>query len=128
MLSNSIATLNSEFSFSLFRNMTKKAKYKNTKPIEADVLTVTPEQCPNVEYILVDPPCSGSGMQNRMCLNPEVNDAQSLQKLGGLQSNLHAKLLVSSPTHSQLDWTTRAVNFFHRATRTANIIIILNFF
>lgn len=29
--------------------------------INQDVLTVTSTQCPNVEYILVDPSCTGSG-------------------------------------------------------------------
>ncbi|KAI9580441.1 28S rRNA (cytosine-C(5))-methyltransferase [Glossina fuscipes] len=90
--------------YRLLRSMTKKVKCKNIKPIEADVLTITPEECPDVEYILLDPPCSGSGMQNRMCLNSEVDDAQRLQKLGGLQIKLlshamnfpHVKRIVYS--------------------------------
>lgn len=30
--------------------------------INRDVLTITDAECPNVEYILVDPSCTGSGM------------------------------------------------------------------
>lgn len=31
------------------------------KTIDKDVITIKENDCPNVEYILVDPSCSGSG-------------------------------------------------------------------
>lgn len=38
-----------------------KSEASCIKAINKCILTVGPEDCPNVEYILVDPSCSGSG-------------------------------------------------------------------
>ncbi|XP_001605827.2 probable 28S rRNA (cytosine-C(5))-methyltransferase [Nasonia vitripennis] len=53
--------------------------------IQADALTISPEFYPNIEYILVDPSCSGSGMVDRIEIRKE--DQNNLyNRLGKLQS------------------------------------------
>lgn len=49
------------------------------KTLNKDVITVTSKECPDVEYVLVDPSCSGSGRQKifKICI-------KFLQKFSGL--------------------------------------------
>ncbi|XP_014211806.1 probable 28S rRNA (cytosine-C(5))-methyltransferase [Copidosoma floridanum] len=64
---------------------------KNATCIEAindDALKISPDQYPNVEYILVDPSCSGSGIVDRIeIMRQEQHDLKGrLRKLQNLQS------------------------------------------
>ena len=43
-------------------NRLKKAKAKNVTPLQKDFLSVNPEDYPEVDAIICDPSCSGSGM------------------------------------------------------------------
>uniref|UniRef100_A0A1A9WY74 SAM-dependent MTase RsmB/NOP-type domain-containing protein n=1 Tax=Glossina brevipalpis TaxID=37001 RepID=A0A1A9WY74_9MUSC len=92
--------------YRLLCSMIRKAGCKIVKPIEADALTVTAEDCPDVEYILVDPPCSGSGMQNRMSLKPEVENPDRLTKLGGLQIKLLNHAMSNFPYVKRIIYST----------------------
>uniref|UniRef100_A0A182TAC1 SAM-dependent MTase RsmB/NOP-type domain-containing protein n=1 Tax=Anopheles maculatus TaxID=74869 RepID=A0A182TAC1_9DIPT len=60
------------------------SSYGVIKTIHGDCLTVTDADVPGVEYILVDPSCSGSGMHQRL-YEKEQQDEQRLHKLAGLQ-------------------------------------------
>ncbi|XP_012251799.2 28S rRNA (cytosine-C(5))-methyltransferase [Athalia rosae] len=75
--------------------------------INADVLTLNENQCPDVEYILVDPSCSGSGMVDRQdidfanekCAPGRLRNLQSFQVLILRHALLHfskAKRIVYS--------------------------------
>lgn len=92
--------------YKLLCNMTESAGCDIVKPIYADALTVTPEQCPDVEYILVDPSCSGSGMQNRMSLDPDENSPERLKKLAGLQIKILSYAMSAFPDVKRIVYST----------------------
>ncbi|XP_075148610.1 nop2/Sun-like domain containing protein 5 [Haematobia irritans] len=87
-------------------NMTKSAGCEIVQPIQADALTVTAEQCPGVEYILVDPSCSGSGMQNRMSLEPDEKNPERLKKLAGLQIKMLSHAMTAFPDIKRIAYST----------------------
>lgn len=92
--------------YKLLCNMTKSAGCDIVKPINADALTVTAEQCPGVEYILVDPSCSGSGMQNRMSLDPDEKSPERLKKLAGLQIKMLSYAMSAFPCVKRIAYST----------------------
>lgn len=92
--------------YKLLCNMTKSAGCDIVKPINADALTVTAEQCPGVEYILVDPSCSGSGMQNRMSLDPDEKSPERLKKLAGLQIKMLSYAMSAFPGVKRIAYST----------------------
>lgn len=47
--------------FEVLNKMVESSGATCVKTMNKDVLKVTAEDCPEVEYILVDPSCSGSG-------------------------------------------------------------------
>lgn len=47
--------------FQTLNNLIEKSGASCVKTLNKDVLTLTSNECPDVEYILVDPSCSGSG-------------------------------------------------------------------
>ncbi|OCH95464.1 S-adenosyl-L-methionine-dependent methyltransferase [Obba rivulosa] len=79
--------------FSTLTKMLAKAHCRNVEPINADFLTVSPEdpKYKDVTHILLDPSCSGSGIVNRLdyLLDAETQDAeedrQRLDKLASFQ-------------------------------------------
>ncbi|XP_037949743.1 28S rRNA (cytosine-C(5))-methyltransferase [Teleopsis dalmanni] len=71
--------------YRVLNNMTEAAGCQIVKTINADALKCDSTRCPDVEYILVDPSCSGSGMQNRMSLEADDKNPDRLKKLAGLQ-------------------------------------------
>lgn len=92
--------------YRLLCNMTKTAGCEIVKPINADALTVTVDQCPGVEYILVDPSCSGSGMQNRMSLDPDEKNPERLKKLAGLQIKMLSYAMSTFPDVKRIAYST----------------------
>ncbi|XP_061388265.1 28S rRNA (cytosine-C(5))-methyltransferase [Musca vetustissima] len=97
--------LNSERYKTLCR-MTEKAGCKIVTPINADALTITPEKCPGVEYILVDPSCSGSGMQNRISVHSEEKDPARLRRLAGLQITMLSHAMSAFPDVKRIAYST----------------------
>lgn len=52
-----------------FKTLCDFVEVTNSRCVETinkDALTVDSTQCPNIEYILVDPSCSGSGEKNHV--------------------------------------------------------------
>lgn len=47
--------------FDTLKKMVELSGATCVKTINRDVITITEKDCPNIEYILVDPSCSGSG-------------------------------------------------------------------
>lgn len=79
--------------FATLRTMLSRARCKNVEPVNADFLTVPPDDVryAAVTHILLDPSCSGSGIVNRLdhllqsdIGKPGEEDAR-LQKLAGFQ-------------------------------------------
>ena len=74
-----------------------------------DVLEVKDEDVPNVEYILLDPSCSGSGMLNRFESEVRNKDSGRLYKLAGLQHKLLTHALTSFPNVKRIVYSTCSV-------------------
>lgn len=74
------------------------------QPINADATTITDAQVPGVEYILLDPSCSGSGMLNRFV--DEQKDDERLFKLGGLQYKLLYHAMTAFPAAQRIVYST----------------------
>ncbi|KNC33179.1 hypothetical protein FF38_06788 [Lucilia cuprina] len=87
-------------------NMTESAGCKIVQPIKGDALAITPEQCPGVEYILVDPSCTGSGIQNRLSLEPEEKSPERLKKLAGLQIKMLSYAMSTFPDVKRIAYST----------------------
>ncbi|XP_058818471.1 28S rRNA (cytosine-C(5))-methyltransferase [Topomyia yanbarensis] len=84
------------------------AEFGVIKTINDDCLLVGDEQAPGVEYILIDPSCSGSGMVDRLKLNEEI-DKQRLYKLGGLQYKLLCHAMNAFPAAKRIVYSTCSV-------------------
>lgn len=83
---------------------------KCIEPIQADALTISPEQYPNVKFILVDPSCSGSGMNRIEIRKPgEENLSQRLRKLQSLQSMILAHALLDFPNVKKVVYSTCSI-------------------
>ncbi|XP_067619855.1 28S rRNA (cytosine-C(5))-methyltransferase [Eurosta solidaginis] len=92
--------------YKLLCNMTEIAGCEIVEPINADALTIDNARCPAVEYILVDPSCSGSGMQNRMSLDPDERDPGRLKRLAGLQIKMLSHALNAFPDVKRVAYST----------------------
>uniref|UniRef100_A0A182JNB5 SAM-dependent MTase RsmB/NOP-type domain-containing protein n=2 Tax=Anopheles atroparvus TaxID=41427 RepID=A0A182JNB5_ANOAO len=79
------------------------------KTIHGDCLHVTDEQVPGVQYVLVDPSCSGSGMLNRLSM-PEPVDEERLFKLAGLQYKLVSHAMNAYPNVRRIVYSTCSVH------------------
>ncbi|XP_017465677.1 PREDICTED: probable 28S rRNA (cytosine-C(5))-methyltransferase [Rhagoletis zephyria] len=92
--------------YRLLCNMTQSAGCEIVDCIHADALAIDSTQCPGVEYILVDPSCSGSGMQNRMSLDPDEKDPRRLKQLAGLQIKMLSHALSAFPNVKRIAYST----------------------
>lgn len=68
-----------------------------------------PSEYKKVEYILLDPPCSGSGMTNRFNIFGENSDDRLLQ-LQSLQSKMLIFALKNFPNAKKLIYSTCSIN------------------
>lgn len=77
--------------------------------INRDVLEVKDEDVPKVEYVLLDPSCSGSGMLNRFESEVRNKDSGRLYKLAGLQHKLLTHAVTSFPNVKRVVYSTCSV-------------------
>ncbi|EDW84279.2 uncharacterized protein Dwil_GK13235 [Drosophila willistoni] len=87
-------------------NITDAAGCKIVTPILGDALTMDSNSCPDVEYILVDPSCSGNGMQNRISVVDEQKDDDRLFKLAGLQAKILSHAMRAFPNVKRIAYCT----------------------
>lgn len=81
------------------------------QPIKADALTITAEQYPNIKYIVVDPSCSGSGMDRFEIRNPDEKDIyQRLKKLHSLQAMILGHALRNFPNVKKVIYSTCSIH------------------
>ncbi|XP_066247676.1 28S rRNA (cytosine-C(5))-methyltransferase [Euwallacea similis] len=73
--------------------------------INQDVLRLGESDLPNVQYILVDPSCSGSGMTDRLDHNL-IKDSFRLQKLAGFQIKILRAALSRYPNAQRIVYST----------------------
>ncbi|EDW95994.2 uncharacterized protein Dyak_GE25147 [Drosophila yakuba] len=87
-------------------DITEQAGCEIVKPILGDALNLTSDSYEDVEYILVDPSCSGSGMQSRMTVCDEPKDDSRLYKLQGLQIKILSHAMGSFPNVKRIAYCT----------------------
>ncbi|KAK0175277.1 hypothetical protein PV327_009038 [Microctonus hyperodae] len=80
------------------------------KTINADAMTLTCNNCPDVEYILVDPSCSGSGMERLECDNTDGKCAPlRLKSLQSFQVMLLRHALLNFPNVKRVVYSTCSI-------------------
>jgi 25S rRNA (cytosine2278-C5)-methyltransferase len=77
--------------------------------INRDVLEVKDEDVPKVEYILLDPSCSGSGMLSRFESEIRNKDSGRLFKLAGLQHKLLTHAMTAFPNVRRVVYSTCSI-------------------
>ncbi|KAL3287830.1 hypothetical protein HHI36_002289 [Cryptolaemus montrouzieri] len=96
----------------ILREFVDSAGATCVKTILKDVMKVTDKDCPGIEYILVDPSCSGSGITDRVEI--EDYDLQNkilrLRKLCAFQAKLLRYALTSFPQAKRVVYSTCSVN------------------
>ncbi|XP_026475959.1 LOW QUALITY PROTEIN: probable 28S rRNA (cytosine-C(5))-methyltransferase, partial [Ctenocephalides felis] len=75
------------------------------KTINEDALKITDEQCPDIEYILVDPSCSGTGMLGRIeTAAPTIQDKRL--EVAGFQILILRRALTAFPKAKRVLYST----------------------
>lgn len=101
-----------EMSTKRFSTLVEMAQGTNAtiiQPINKDVLEIQDSDCPNVEHILLDPSCSGSGMLNRFESEVSQKDNCRLFKLAGLQHKLLTHALTGFPNARRVVYSTCSI-------------------
>ncbi|XP_053997732.1 28S rRNA (cytosine-C(5))-methyltransferase [Hylaeus anthracinus] len=79
--------------------------------IHRDALTINSDDYPDVEYILVDPSCSGSGMLDRQLMNGDEKVVpHRLKQLQSFQVFLLRHALLNFPNVKRVVYSTCSVN------------------
>ncbi|XP_052863271.1 28S rRNA (cytosine-C(5))-methyltransferase [Anopheles cruzii] len=81
------------------------AQFGVIKTIHGDCLEMTDDQVPGVEYVLLDPSCSGSGMLDRLRMKEPVDEGR-LYKLAGLQYKLLSHAMNAYPNVRRIVYST----------------------
>ncbi|XP_011300934.1 probable 28S rRNA (cytosine-C(5))-methyltransferase [Fopius arisanus] len=93
-----------------YQVLCEMVNHANTECVQTfnrDALTLSPEECEDVQYILVDPSCSGSGMDR-----PEFENSQGkcapgrLKRLQSFQVLLLRHALLNFPTVKRVVYST----------------------
>ena len=96
--------------FSLLSQMIERSQAKSvTEPVNKDFLSIDPAEYSDVEYIVLDPSCSGTGMVRRGGGQEEAPGEERLHSLASVQSKLlrHA---LSFPAVKKVVYSTCAVS------------------
>ncbi|XP_037028106.1 28S rRNA (cytosine-C(5))-methyltransferase isoform X4 [Bradysia coprophila] len=84
-------------------------KSSSVSAIHLDALLLEDDFVPNVEYILVDPSCSGSGMTNRLFVSAE-KDPDRLGNLTGLQSRMLSHAMRAFTKAKKIVYSTCSIH------------------
>lgn len=95
--------------YEILAEMVEGTQATIVQTINKDVLEVTNEDVPKVEYVLLDPSCTGSGMLNRFESEVRNKDTSRLYKLAGLQHKLLTHALTSFPNVKRVVYSTCSV-------------------
>ena len=80
-----------------------------TEPVNADFLSLDPAQYSEVEYLVLDPSCSGTGMVRRGGGQEEAPSQERLRSLSSLQCKLLSHAL-SFPAVKKVVYSTCAIS------------------
>lgn len=93
----------------VLKKLVQSTKSSIVHVINQDSLSLSDEQVPNAQYILVDPSCSGSGMVDRLFKSDEGTQADRLYRLAGLQIKLLAHAMKTFPAAERIVYSTCSV-------------------
>lgn len=103
--------------FETLRSFVETSNSTSVQPIEADVLRIKKEDVPDVEYILLDPSCSGSGILQRFEDSsaepvPDGDDAKEarLERLSRLQLKMLLHAMTEFPKVKRIVYSTCSIN------------------
>lgn len=102
--------------FETLRSFVETSNSVSVQPIEADVLRIKKEDVPDVEYILLDPSCSGSGIVQRFedtsTPGPDGEEATSdrIEKLSRLQLKMLLHAMNEFPSVKRIVYSTCSIN------------------
>lgn len=102
--------------FETLRSFVESSNSTSVKPIEADVLRIKKEDVPDVEYILLDPSCSGSGIVQRFeDTTPQDHDGEEargdrIEKLSRLQLKMLLYAMNEFPSVKRIVYSTCSIN------------------
>ncbi|XP_046994813.1 28S rRNA (cytosine-C(5))-methyltransferase [Schistocerca americana] len=97
--------------YDVLKNTVKLSGATCVETLLGDSLSISSSDVPGVEYILVDPSCSGSGIVDRIELEPErSSDPSRLYKLGGFQIKLLHHALTEFPLAKKVIYSTCSLN------------------
>lgn len=86
------------------------AQATSVQAIMADALTISAEQYPDVKYIVVDPSCSGSGMDRFEIRDTDERSLKArLKKLNSLQSMILGHALSNFPNVQKVIYSTCSI-------------------
>ncbi|KAJ8920273.1 hypothetical protein NQ315_011934 [Exocentrus adspersus] len=91
--------------FETLKRIVEKSGATCVTTINKDVLTCSEQDFPGVQYILVDPSCSGSGITDRLGVE-QSKDNQRLQKLAGFQIKILRSALTKYPDAKRVVYST----------------------
>lgn len=98
--------------YQTLNSFVQKTKCNIVHTTNADILATDCSKFAKAQYILLDPPCSGSGMTNRLSVSMQgSSDAEPdrLYKLGGLQIKMLVHALQNYPQAVKLVYSTCSV-------------------
>lgn len=101
--------------YQTLNSFVQKTKCNIVHTTNADILATDYSQFAKAQYILLDPPCSGSGMTNRLSMSTHGSgetESDRLYKLGGLQIKMLVHALQNYPKAVKLVYSTCSVNFY----------------
>ncbi|XP_066146187.1 28S rRNA (cytosine-C(5))-methyltransferase [Euwallacea fornicatus] len=91
--------------FQTLKKIVEKSGATCVNLINQDVLRLGESDLPKVQYILVDPSCSGSGMTDRLD-HSSIKDSFRLQKLAGFQIKILRAALSRYPNAQRIVYST----------------------
>ena len=94
--------------FKDLNNNLKTAGVTCAKTINGDFLSVT-LPFDEIDFILLDPSCSGSGIRNRND-DPEVIDERRLERLASLQTRMVTYALTNFPKVQRVTYSTCSIH------------------
>ncbi|XP_044265060.1 28S rRNA (cytosine-C(5))-methyltransferase [Tribolium madens] len=97
--------------FQTLEKIIESSGVSGVEPINADVLKLTAKEYPDIEYILVDPSCSGSGLTDRVETGQQAKDQHSerIERLAGFQIKILRHALSKFPKVKRVVYSTCSV-------------------
>lgn len=87
----------------------RTSKSNAVHPLNSDSLALRSDSVPGVQYILVDPSCSGSGMTSRLFGTDELNLAERLVSLSAYQAKILQHAMREFPDAQRIVYSTCSV-------------------